>query len=122
MKNNILVLNFSNIAYSSNKLSAQKRKVKHQQTRLISPLIFKITMTNACSSSLLEATANGDNRYNDQLPIDISESYRMKVKAFYESQLKTLVCKTGSSSILMNKLVMTFKVGLAKWDRRIPVC
>ncbi len=38
----------------------------------------------------LEATANGDNRYNDLLPNDISESYRAKIKEFFVSSLKTL--------------------------------
>ncbi|HKR05462.1 MAG TPA: DUF885 domain-containing protein [Bacteroidia bacterium] len=38
----------------------------------------------------LEATANGENRYNDMLPIDISESYRQKIKSFYESFLHEL--------------------------------
>src|SRR5438477_12935821 len=32
----------------------------------------------------LEATSNGDNRYNDLLPVDISDSYRDTVKAFYQ--------------------------------------
>jgi uncharacterized protein (DUF885 family) len=32
----------------------------------------------------LEATAIADNRYNDLLPVDISDSYREKLKAFYQ--------------------------------------
>lgn len=35
----------------------------------------------------LEATAIADNRYNDKLPADISDSYREKLKGFYESYL-----------------------------------
>ena len=35
----------------------------------------------------LHATAFGDNRYNDQLPITICDSYREKTKKFYESYL-----------------------------------
>lgn len=35
----------------------------------------------------LEATAIADNRYNDQLPCDISDSYRQKLKAFYQKYL-----------------------------------
>ena len=31
----------------------------------------------------LEATFNGDNRYNDQLPVDFTDSYRNKLKAFF---------------------------------------
>lgn len=36
------------------------------------------------------ATANGDERYNDQFPIDISESYRAKLRAFYQKYLGEL--------------------------------
>ena len=35
----------------------------------------------------LEATAIADNRYNDQLPCDISDSYREKLKLFYQKYL-----------------------------------
>lgn len=35
----------------------------------------------------LEATAIGDNRFNDQLPITISDSYRTKIKTFYTKYL-----------------------------------
>ena len=35
----------------------------------------------------LEATANGDNRYNDLLPIDFTNSYRDSLKAFYNNYL-----------------------------------
>lgn len=38
----------------------------------------------------LEATACGDNRYNNRLPITISESYRTRVHAFYETYLNKL--------------------------------
>ena len=35
----------------------------------------------------LEATAIADNRYDDQLPCDISDAYRDKLKAFYQKYL-----------------------------------
>ncbi len=38
----------------------------------------------------LEATATGDNRYNDQLPVTISESYREKIHHFYTKYLTQL--------------------------------
>ena len=38
----------------------------------------------------LEATANGINDYNHILPVDISDSYREKLKAFYEKYLDEL--------------------------------
>jgi len=37
-----------------------------------------------------EATAIADNRYNDQLPCDISDSYREKLKAFYKKHLDAI--------------------------------
>lgn len=39
----------------------------------------------------LEATAIADDRYNDQLPCDISESYREKLKAFYKKYLNEVM-------------------------------
>lgn len=38
----------------------------------------------------LEATVNGVNLYNDQLPVDISESYRKEVEQFFQSYLDSL--------------------------------
>lgn len=39
----------------------------------------------------LEATGQGDNRYNDQLPIDISTEYRAKKLEFYQKYLNDLL-------------------------------
>src|SRR5439155_26987715 len=38
----------------------------------------------------LQATANGDNRYNDLMPVDISDSYRDSLKHFYQKYLDGL--------------------------------
>ncbi len=38
----------------------------------------------------LEATACGDNRYNDRLPVTISDTYRLKVRTFYQTYLDKL--------------------------------
>lgn len=38
----------------------------------------------------LEATAQGDNRYNDQLPNDQTQSFRDSLKRFYQKSLKQL--------------------------------
>lgn len=38
----------------------------------------------------LEATTNGDNRYNDLLPADFTESYRAKLKSFYSGYLDSI--------------------------------
>src|SRR5882724_556877 len=47
--------------------------------------------------SPLEATLNGDSRYNDQLPVDFADGYRDSLKKFYTY----------------------FKEGLAKVDRSL---
>lgn len=46
----------------------------------------------------LEATAIGDNRYNDLLPIDFTNSYRDTIKHFYERYL-TAINKYDSSTL-----------------------
>lgn len=38
----------------------------------------------------LEATSNGDNRYNDKLYADFTDSYRAKLKSFWQSELDAL--------------------------------
>ena len=38
----------------------------------------------------LNATQNGDNRYNDLLPVDFTDSYRTKLKMFYTNYLDSL--------------------------------
>lgn len=40
--------------------------------------------------SPLSATQNGDNRYNDLLPIDITEGYKDSLKTFYKNDLDSL--------------------------------
>lgn len=39
----------------------------------------------------LNATIEGDNRYNDLLPVDFTDSYREKQKSFYQSYLDQLI-------------------------------
>lgn len=38
----------------------------------------------------LEATSQGDNRFNDKLPIDISEGYRKSLLSFYQTYVNSL--------------------------------
>ena len=45
----------------------------------------------------LEATSNGDNRYNDRLPIDISASYRDTLRNFYRQFLDSLAAYDRAS-------------------------
>jgi uncharacterized protein (DUF885 family) len=46
----------------------------------------------------LEATAIADNRFNDKLPADISDSYREKLKSFYKKYLDEIL-KVDSSKL-----------------------
>lgn len=52
----------------------------------------------------LEATANGDNRYNNKMTIAISETFRDSLKRFYEKQLKSLDAIDSSELIQEDKL------------------
>lgn len=52
----------------------------------------------------LEATANGDNRYNDKLTITIAESFKDSLKRFYEKQLN-LIDKIDTSKLSDNDLI-----------------
>jgi len=52
----------------------------------------------------LEATQNGDNRYNDQLPIYITESYKDTVQNFYKKYLNE-VEKYDTSTLDENDLI-----------------
>ena len=45
----------------------------------------------------LEATANGDNRYNDLLPVYFTESYQDSLKLFYNGMQKELTSFNRSS-------------------------
>ena len=60
----------------------------------------------------LEATTNGDNRFNDQLPIDISNSYREKLKSFYNSWIDSL--KKMDENSLDENNAMSFDI--LQWD------
>src|SRR4051812_17454376 len=77
----------------------------------------------------LEATAIADNRYNDLLPADISDSYRQKLKAFYEKYQNELASYDRSQ--LKGQDVLSYDVlkhemeiqleGLSFKDNLMPV-
>ena len=52
----------------------------------------------------VEATSNGDNRYNDQLTITIAESFRDSLGRFYKKYLDE-VSKVDSTTLDKNDLV-----------------
>lgn len=52
----------------------------------------------------LEATQNGDNRYNDQLPVNITDSYKDTLHNFY-SHFLTAVSAVDTSKLTANDLI-----------------
>lgn len=77
----------------------------------------------------LEATAIGDNRFNDQLPVDIADSYRIKLKSFYQNYLDQV--KTFNRDSLNTEDVLSYDMfkrememqleGLTFQDNLMPV-
>ncbi len=65
----------------------------------------------------LEATANGVNLYNDILPVDISDSYREKIKSFYQSFLDSL--NTFDRNALSPNDQVSYDI--LKWDLPIGI-
>ncbi len=65
----------------------------------------------------LEATANGDNSYNDLLPIDISDAYRDTLKVFYQKYL-TMVDEYANDSLSVNDK-MSYEI--LKWDMQLGI-
>ena len=76
----------------------------------------------------LEATAIADNRYNDQLPCDISDAYRDKMKAFYKKYLdeiskvkrEELKGEDGLSHDVFKREMQMQLEGLSFHDNLIP--
>ncbi|WP_436491004.1 DUF885 domain-containing protein [Chitinophaga sp. ARDCPP14] len=77
----------------------------------------------------LQATQNGENQYNDQLPIDISEGYRVKADSFYASYQQAIkgidtAVLSGNDRITYDMLQREFSInreGLTFHDHLMPV-
>ncbi|CAL1516381.1 DUF885 domain-containing protein [Chitinophaga sp. MM2321] len=77
----------------------------------------------------LQATFNGENQYNDQLPVDISESYRAHADSFFaawQQQLKGIdtAVLSGNDRITYDMLQREFEInreGLTFHDHLMPV-
>jgi uncharacterized protein (DUF885 family) len=77
----------------------------------------------------LQATQNGENQYNDQLPIDISEGFRAKADSFYASYQQALkgidtAVLSGNDRITYDMLQREFSInreGLTFHDHLMPV-
>lgn len=86
MKNLIVLLALAGIMQSCNssKMNSEKEEKKD----------FSAMLENYYNERMqlfpLEATSNGDPRYNNLLPADFTDSYRAKVKAFFTGYQETL--------------------------------
>jgi len=77
----------------------------------------------------LQATQNGENQYNDQLPIDISEGFRAKADSFYASYQQAIkgidtAALSGNDRITYDMLQREFDVNreaLSFHDHLMPV-
>jgi uncharacterized protein (DUF885 family) len=77
----------------------------------------------------LQATQNGENQYNDQLPIDISEGYRAKADSFYASYQQAIkgidtAVLSGNDRITYDMLQREFNINreaLTFHDNLMPV-
>jgi len=67
-----------------------KQATTNEQTKTSMADIAKNYYDERLKLFPLEATANGNNNYNDQLFVDISEEFRAKTKSFYQNQLDIL--------------------------------
>src|SRR3990172_9125669 len=84
MKNKIFLLMFIAVIASC---SQQKTEQANDDASKNMNRIFDNYYEDRLKLFPLEATAIADNRYNDQLPCDISDSYRAKLKSFYKKYL-----------------------------------
>jgi len=77
----------------------------------------------------LQATQNGENQYNDQLPIDISEGYRAQLDSFYASYQQAIkgidtAALSGNDRITYDMLEREFSINreaLTFHDHLMPV-
>lgn len=89
MKNFFLFVLLSAVIFSCNQ--DKKKTMDNDLNRL-----YKDYFEERLSFFPLEATSQGDNRFNDQLPNDISEAYRTKLGAFYQKYLDRLLAADTS--------------------------
>lgn len=89
MKFKALLLAFGLAALSACNSGNSKTMEQKDQSQEIKKF-FEEYQQERLKLSPLEATLQGDNRYNDILPNDLSMAYRDKVKTFYQSILDSL--------------------------------
>lgn len=125
MKQTLLAL-FALISISSCKLSNMNQN--GEDNKELSALLDKY-YEERMQLFPLEATINGDNRYNDQLPIDFTDSYRTKLKSFYNRYLvyiskferETLNANDQLSYDIFKRDMQVYLDGLSFHDNYAPL-
>jgi uncharacterized protein (DUF885 family) len=92
MRNLLLIVTFVTFISACSNQQTNTQKNEHLQT------ILHDYWEERMQLFPLEATAAGDNRYNNQLPVTISQSYREKLTRFYSSYLKRLQSLSGKQT------------------------
>jgi uncharacterized protein (DUF885 family) len=125
MKQTLLAL-FALISISSCKLSNMNQN--GEDNKELSALLDKY-YEERMQLFPLEATINGDNRYNDQLRIDFTDSYRTKLKSFYNRYLvyisnferETLNANDQLSYDIFKRDMQVYLDGLSFHDNYAPL-
>jgi uncharacterized protein (DUF885 family) len=89
MKNYIVISLLLFISFSACKQKKQVAATSIEDNKQLA-LLFENYYDQYLLLFPLEATSNGDNRYNNKLSIDFTDSYRTKIKAFYQNNLEAL--------------------------------
>lgn len=79
------ILMFIIIALASCSQQAKKTEPVSLEKNTSLNKVFDTYYEDRLSYFPLEATAIGDNRFNDQMHVDIADSYRVKLKLFYQT-------------------------------------
>jgi uncharacterized protein (DUF885 family) len=90
--------------------------------------LFRAYYEAGLKLSPLEATGNGDNRYNDLLPAEFTDSYRAKLQDYYRHYLRALTKYKRESLNANDKLsydILQWQLqlgleGLQQKDNRLP--
>ncbi len=119
----IIILFFNSACNQAEKKQNEKSDIENIDT------LFENYYNERMQLFPLEATSNGENQYNDILPIDIADSYRAKLKTFYEKYKDALAnydreklnaSQKMSYYILKREMEMSIE-GLQFHDNYMPI-
>src|SRR5687768_5621800 len=108
MKSNIAIFFLIFSMYSCQKKEETKSQVKSEKMNTELKSVVENYYEDRLKFFPLDATVNGDNRYNDTLPNDISESFRSKLRDFYQNNLTLL--NNINSQELNDQDLLTYEI------------